>query len=89
MQAAIGQSDNLFTPLQISSYFATVLNSGKRYACHILSEVHDYASGEVTYKKQPEVLSSFNITDEILSVVKEGMKGVMDNGFRRVRLLGI
>ena len=80
LQAAIGQSDNLFTPLQISSYFATVLNSGKRYACHILSEVHDYASGEVTYKKQPEVLSSFNITDEILSVVKEGMKGVMDNG---------
>ena len=80
LQAAIGQSDNLFTPLQISSYFATVLNSGTRYACHILKEVHDYATGEAVYEKEPEVLSSFEITDEILSVVKEGMKGVMDNG---------
>ncbi len=80
LQAAIGQSDNLFTPLQISSYFATILNSGTRYACHILSEVHDYASGEVTYKKEPEILSSFDLTDETLAVVKEGMKGVMDNG---------
>ena len=80
LQAAIGQSDNLFTPLQISSYIATILNGGTRYSCHILREVHDFASGEVIYKKEPKVLSSFEISDEILSVVKEGMKGVMDNG---------
>lgn len=80
LQAAIGQSDNLFTPLQISSYFATILNSGKRYACHVLSEVHDYASGMVTYRKTPEIMSSFELTDETLAVVKEGMRGVMDNG---------
>lgn len=80
LQAAIGQSDNLFTPLQISSYISTLLNSGTRYSCHILKEVHDFASGETTYQKQPEVLSKFEITDEILAVVKEGMKGVMDNG---------
>ena len=33
LQTAIGQSDNLFTPAQISSYISTVLNKGKRYSC--------------------------------------------------------
>ena len=31
-------------------------------------------------KSSPKVLDSFEITEEILGIVKEGMKGVMDNG---------
>lgn len=80
LQAAIGQSDNLFTPLQISSYLATILNSGTRYACHLLHEVREFRSDTVVYEKTPVVLDSFAFDEEILSVLKEGMKGVMDNG---------
>jgi len=80
VQAAIGQSDNQFTPLQISSYIATILNGGERYNCHILSEVKKFGGGETVYKKSPEVISSFDLDPEILATVKEGMKGVMDNG---------
>ena len=79
LQAAIGQSDNLFTPLQISTYISTVLNSGTRYAAHILDEVKTY-SGESVVVSSPRIMDSFTITDEILAIVKEGMKGVMDNG---------
>ena len=80
LQAAIGQSDNLFTPLQIGTYISTILNSGKRYSAHILYEVREYGTGEVIYKNAPKVVDSFEISAENLAIVKEGMKGVMDNG---------
>ncbi len=80
LQAAIGQSDNLFTPLQISSYISTILNSGTRRSCHLLKYVKNFADGSIDYEKEPEILDSFVISDDILSTVKEGMKGVMDNG---------
>ncbi len=80
VQAAIGQSDNLFTPLQISSYIATILNSGVRYSCHILKEVREFGSEDAVISRTPSVASELEISDEILSTVKEGMKGVMDNG---------
>ncbi|MBQ4354006.1 MAG: hypothetical protein IJC71_03840 [Clostridia bacterium] len=80
IQAAIGQSDNQFTPLQISSYIATILNGGKRYSCHILSEVREFGSDTPSYKKTPVIADSFDLDPDILATVKEGMKGVMDNG---------
>ena len=80
LQAAIGQSDNLFTPLQISCYLSTILNHGTRYAAHLLYEIRDFATGEVIYKPDTTVRDEIRIPDEIISIVKEGMKGVMDNG---------
>ncbi len=80
LQAAIGQSDNLFTPLQISSYISTVLNSGTRRSCHILKYVKNFSDGSIAYEKKSEILDSFVISPDILATVKEGMKGVMDNG---------
>lgn len=80
LQAAIGQSDNLFTPLQIGSYISTVLNGGDRYSAHLLYEVRKYGTGEVIYKSDPAIADSVEISEENLATVKEGMKGVMDNG---------
>ena len=80
LQAAIGQSDNQFTPLQISIYLATVLNGGTRYSASILHSVKDYATGRVIYSRTPKVLDTVDIGRDILSTVKEGMRGVMDNG---------
>lgn len=79
LQAAIGQSDNLFTPLQLSVYLSTILNGGTRYSAHLLYRVQSY-SGEVVYRNEPVVVSRIEIADDILETVREGMRGVMDNG---------
>ena len=80
LQAAIGQSDNLFNPLQISSYISTILNGGVRYSCHLLKEVHEFGTNTITYSNSPKAVDSFELSPKILEIVKEGMKGVMDNG---------
>lgn len=80
LQAAIGQSDNLFTPLQITMYISDILNGGTRYNAHLLYQVCEFGSGTVVYRKKPEAIDSITIDEEYLSVVKAGMKNVMDNG---------
>lgn len=79
--AAIGQSDNLFTPLQLSLYVSTLINNGTRYKAHILSEVREFYTDEVVYTSEPEVMeSSVSLSQNTVSVVMEGMKNVIDNG---------
>lgn len=80
LQAAIGQSDNLFTPLQIGNYISAVLNHGTRYNAHLLKKVCRYPGGEVIYESASTVADNTPISDETVSTVKEGMRGVMDNG---------
>ena len=80
LQTAIGQSDNLFTPAQISSYISTVLNKGKRYRLHLIKEVADYDTGEVIMQKEPEVISDNPISDSTFDAVKEGMRQVVADG---------
>jgi len=77
--AAIGQSDNLFTPIQIGNYLSTILNRGKRYNLHVLKEVKNY-DGTVEFEQSPVVADEIEISADILATVKEGMQGVMDNG---------
>lgn len=80
LQAAIGQSDHLFTPLQISMYVSALTNSGTRYAAHILSKVCRYGSDEAIYSKDPEVLDSVELSSDACSVVLNAMKDVIENG---------
>ncbi len=80
LQAAIGQSDNLFTPLQLSMYLSDIVNGGTRYRAHLLYKVCDYATGETIYMDEPSPIDAISIDNENLIVVKEGMKNVMDNG---------
>lgn len=79
--AAIGQSDNLFSPLQISVYISTVIGNGTRYNAHILSEVKDFYTDEVVYTYEPTVADGcIDISKETVNMVKSGMKNVMENG---------
>ena len=79
--AAIGQSDNLFNPLQISVYISTLINGGTRYKAHILSEVKDFYTNEVVYAYEPTVADGcIEISAQTVNIVKSGMKNVMENG---------
>lgn len=71
--AAIGQSDNSFTPLQLASYISTVLNGGTRYSVHLLLEVRAYGTNELVYENQTKVLNTVELTDSAVNAVKQGM----------------
>lgn len=79
--AAIGQSDNMFTPLQLSNYVATLLNGGTRYNVHILDSVREYYTDKVIEKYTPYVASSTPIGSYSLSVVKEGMRRMIADSY--------
>lgn len=79
IMAAIGQDDNLFTPLQLSVYISTILNNGQRYKAHILKEVREY-DGTVVYTTSPQVISKIKLSDEACTTVKNAMKDATENG---------
>ena len=77
LMAAIGQSDHLFTPIQLANYVATLVNGGTRYQPHLLKTVMDYTNTEVYEEVQPTVLNTVEISESSLNAIKEGMKGVV------------
>lgn len=80
VQAAIGQSDNLFTPLQLANYAATIANGGTRYQPYIIKSVLSSDMSEIIYETEPTVLNTVNISEETLKIVKNGMYRVVNNG---------
>lgn len=71
--AAIGQSDNSFTPLQLANYCATIANGGTRYVPFLVSKVLSSDYSEILYERQPEVAAQTNVSQTSLDVVKAGM----------------
>ena len=74
MQAAIGQSDSLFTPLQLAEYCAAVANNGERHSASILKSVRSYSYGENVYEREDEVLSKVESPQYNWDAVQEGMR---------------
>ena len=79
-QAAIGQSDNMFTPLQLAAYAGTVANGGKRYKTHVVSKITDYSRKNTIKEFSPELVSDAAVSEENLKAVKEGMRQVVVSG---------
>ncbi|MBE7018692.1 MAG: hypothetical protein E7413_02295 [Ruminococcaceae bacterium] len=79
LQASIGQSDNLYTPLQLSNYIATVVNGGTRYETHLLYRIKDRATGEIK-EIHPTALDTISIQPENYTAIMEGMRSVTEDG---------
>ncbi len=79
LQASIGQSDNLFTPLQLANYIATVVNGGTRYEAHLLYKIKDYSSGEMK-EVHPTAVETLSIRPENYKAIMEGMRSVTEDG---------
>ena len=73
MQAAIGQSDSIFSPLQLAEYCATVANSGTRHSASILKAIRSYDYSQKLYEREPEVLSVIESPEYNWAAVHEGM----------------
>ncbi len=80
LQAAIGQSDNMFTPAQLASYVSTIINKGNRYALHLVKDIRNYKTGEIVYKNEPSLISKFEISESTVEAVKDGMRRVTEDG---------
>jgi penicillin-binding protein 2 len=78
--AAIGQSYNLFTPLQLSNYIATLVSGGKHYPAHLLKEVKTYDNSNMVYAESNEPENDLQISDSTLKAVKEGMHALTTPG---------
>ncbi len=80
LQAAIGQSDNAFTPLQLCAYMCTVVNGGTRYKATLLDSVVDYYTGETVFENEPVVLEELDIPQRYINILKSAMKSVVVDG---------
>ena len=85
-QAAIGQAENLFTPLQLSVYVATLTNGGTRYRAHLLHSVRS-ASGETVLTMPSKVLGTVTLRPAVLSTVKTGMRSMVTGSTTATRHL--
>ncbi len=78
IQSGIGQSDNLFTPLQLANYCATVANSGTRYDLHFVKAIINTKNGSVD-ETGATVAEDLPISDSTFKTVQEGMRLVATN----------
>ena len=73
VQAAIGQSDNLFTPIQLCNYVATIANGGTRYKAHFVKSVKTADYSQTIIDSTPVVLNETGISQSSINIVKDGM----------------
>lgn len=80
--AAIGQSYNLFTPLQLANYVATLVSGGEHYEAHLLKNVKSYDNSRVVdvYGKGP--MNDLNISDSTMAAVTKGMHDLTYDSLR-------
>lgn len=79
LQSAIGQSDNLFTPLQLVNYCSTIANGGTRYELHFVKTVISGNTGTVN-ETSSVVAETVELSDSTLDQVHSGMRLVALEG---------
>lgn len=79
VQAAIGQSDNAFTPLQLATCAATIANDGKRLQTHIVSKITDYERTTTITETQSKLTATLQVDKKHLKTVQNAMCEVTRN----------
>lgn len=76
-QAAIGQSDNAFTPVQLATYAATLANNGTRLKTHIVSKITSSDNSSVISDHgKPRIVEKSTFSNKNLKTVQDAMRGV-------------
>ena len=78
LQAAIGQSDNRFTPIALCNYTATLANGGTLYSAHILKGISE--NGKKTTYIEPKIINTLDILKKTMQTINEGMLSVTKSG---------
>lgn len=80
LQAAIGQSYSLFTPVQLANYAATIANGGTHYKVNLIKSIRSSVDGSLVKEAVPTVMDSVQMDGSVLTAVKNGMRRVVDEG---------
>lgn len=78
LSAAIGQSDNQFSPLQLANYVATFINGGSHYKAHLLKTVKSSDNSKILYQYKPEVMNKVKLDQDAWNAIKKGMGEVIE-----------
>ena len=81
VQSAIGQAGNLFSPIQLANYTATIANGGTRYKTHFVKSVKSHDYSQTIYETQPEIVAETGVSAETFDIVKRGMLKVGTTGY--------
>ena len=71
--AAIGQSDNRFSPIQLCVYTSTLANRGTRLRATFLNRVVSADYRTRLYQNETSVMSTYEISDDAYKAYTEGM----------------
>lgn len=80
VQAAIGQSDNTVTPLQLCNYTATLANGGIRYKPTLIKSIKSYDYSRTILDNKPEVALDLKLNPKNLEIVTTAMQAVAEEG---------
>ncbi|MBQ9493871.1 MAG: penicillin-binding protein A [Oscillibacter sp.] len=75
--AAFGQSNQIYTPLQLSNYVATLVSNGKHCKAHLLKAVKSYDNSEVLAVGDTNPVNVIEIAPANLKAVKTGMRNLV------------
>ena len=79
LQAAIGQSYSVFTPLQLANYFATVANNGTRYEAKMLKSVRSYDYSKSVFERKAIVADTVSVDQSYYDAVHQGLYNVANS----------
>ena len=85
LQASIGQAYDLFTPLQLANYIATLAGGGTRYKAHLLRDVSEYNNAAPVYVYDEPPADVVSISEENLKAVLTGMRKLVTDGSVRAQ----
>lgn len=77
VRSTIGQSNNNYTPAQLSRYVTTLANSGTSYNLTIVDKIKDL-NGKVVLDNKATVLNKVDIKNSTWNLVHEGMNLVVN-----------
>lgn len=76
---SIGQGYNLYTPLQLANYVATIANGGTRYQPYLVDRIVDY-KGNVVQQFEKKAAHKAEVSADTLAAVRRGMRAVTQPG---------
>jgi len=83
LNMAIGQGYVLVTPLQVNILTNIIANRGKAFKPYLVKEIISARSGEVVYRKTPDVLVNSSIDHAYFDFIADAMRGVVSEGTAR------
>lgn len=77
--AAIGQSFNLVTPIQMAVMFSEIANGGIKYKPYLVSRI-DNLDGTPKEIFGPEQVGTLQVSNSVMNVIRESLKNVAEEG---------